>query len=102
MTALRIDVDTAGQVPVLRLVGELDIATVHLIPPRADAALNGAAALIVDLSGVTFMGADGIGAMIQLKQLCQSRGAELQLTGLTPTVIKLFTIAGLNQHFGLS
>jgi anti-sigma B factor antagonist len=64
--------------PVLRVVGELDLATAPQLSESADAELAaGARALVVDLTGTTFMDSSGARALAQLARTAGRTGVEL-------------------------
>ena len=79
-------------VPV-RLVGELDVA-------RADWVLDLLAGLdraivTVDLSGLSFIDAAGLGTFVRARQLLAARGQLLELIGAPAPVRRVFRLAGL-------
>ena len=80
----------------LVLSGELDIA------PAADLeamvlriCAEGARGLVIDLSGLTFMGSTGIRIVLSAKQICAERACEFFVIPGPPTVQRLFEITGL-------
>jgi anti-anti-sigma factor len=74
--------------------GELDIAT---SPTLAEALVQFADGDVsADLSGVTFIDASGLSALIAAKRHIERRNGRLIVENMTPPVRRLFEITGLN------
>jgi anti-sigma B factor antagonist len=80
----------------LILRGELDIA------PAADVeatvlrlCADGAGAIAIDLSGLTFMGSTGIRLVLSAREVCAERGCEFFVIPGPPSVQRLFELTGL-------
>lgn len=87
----------AGQVGVLRLSGELDIATSGTLRQSLDALRNeGRGKLVLDLSGVTFCDSTGLGAVATHARWAMGVGGALVVCGLRPDVEAVFAISGLS------
>lgn len=88
-----------------------DIRIVEVAEDRIDAAVaiqfkdrmrelsdNGPMRVILDLSRVTFLDSSGLGAVVAaLKQMADGR--RLELSGLTPTVAKVFRLTRMDTVF---
>src|SRR4051794_9649214 len=75
----------------VRLVGELDMATVEQAHGEAIGVLDRTAgALVVDLSGLTFCDAAGIRLLLQLDGDTKGRGRTMVLLHPTPFLSRLF------------
>ncbi len=92
------ETEIAGRagVTMLRVVGELDIAT----GPRMSQALSGACSaggdrLIVDVSGLSFMDASGLRLLVSVHHRCVEEGRGLVVRGASGIVRRVFEIAGL-------
>jgi anti-sigma B factor antagonist len=71
---------TVFDVPVLRVVGELDLTTAPQLTKAADAELVlTPGTLFVDLTPTTFMDSSGARVLAQLARRCASEGASLQV-----------------------
>ena len=78
----------------VRAVGELDVATAPQLVECLDAQLGaGAAILVVDLGGVTFCSAAGLGALIAARHRAQAARAELLLGDCSIPVLRLLALA---------
>jgi anti-sigma B factor antagonist len=84
----------AGDVQTIRMVGELDLATA----PKLEAVLSrldGAKAVTLDLSGLTFMDSCGLRSVLRVKQMCEQRGYDFRLVPGEQQVQRLFELTGL-------
>jgi len=88
---------------VVSVTGELDIATAEqaysYITEIIDGRLKGSAPVTVDLSGVTFCDASGLGALARLARHARAAGRQLRLTSARPSVLKIMRITGLDRAF---
>jgi anti-sigma B factor antagonist len=80
----------------LILSGEFDLAS----RPLLDEALTGVGherieALVLDLSGVSFMDSSGLHAVLVTKDLCDRRGCELLFVPGSAQVQRLFELSGV-------
>jgi anti-sigma B factor antagonist len=79
------------------LDGEIDIATAPAIRRCLMAAISGGDVhLAVDLSGVTFLGAAGIGVLIAAANRARQRGGSLSLLAPSPQVLLLLDVFHLD------
>jgi anti-anti-sigma factor len=88
---------------VVSVTGELDIATAEhaysYIIEVIDGRSRGQAPVTVDLSGVTFCDASGLGALARLARHARAAGRQLRLTSARPSVLKIIRITGLDRAF---
>jgi anti-anti-sigma factor len=104
MERFRITADTGEATCVLTLGGEADLAVAADIVKLGTAALQQQRtnAVVVDLSGVTFMDATSLGALIELRNAADKLGKPLRLHGIPPRVQRLLDLTGLSDHFASS
>jgi anti-sigma B factor antagonist len=57
--------------------------------------------VIVDLSGVAFMDATGLNALIEAQRLCDRSGVELLVTGASTPARRLFRIVGADRTLSI-
>ncbi|MEU0990615.1 STAS domain-containing protein [Streptomyces sp. NPDC005953] len=86
----------------LTLAGELD----HHTGPRLREALDeipfdSGAGLVIDLSGLTYCDSTGITLLVSAYQRAQNTSSPLSLAGLSPDLLRVFRIVGLDQVFTL-
>ena len=94
---------------VVSVAGELDIATAEQAysfitevidgPVKGSRGTMGSAPVTVDLSGVTFCDASGLGALARLARYARAAGRQLKLTSARPSVMKVIRITGLDRVF---
>ena len=89
---LEIDVSDDGTRTLLKVVGELDVATA---PVLGDACRRAGSPLALDLSGVTFVDGTGIGSLADLA----AAHPEMVLVALSPMVERLIDLGGLADRF---
>jgi anti-anti-sigma factor len=85
--------------PVIRLSGELDVASVEAtkrgIAPYLDAAPD---QVTFDLEKLTFMDSSGIALLVRISNDIP----RMSLINVTPIVHRVLEITGLLEHFGVS
>ena len=83
--------------PVVRLSGEIDMATVG--PVRDYLLALDDLILTLDFCDVTFMDSTGINLLVQLQRRSHERGGKLVLYGLQPSQMRVLAAAGLADFF---
>jgi anti-sigma B factor antagonist len=93
-----------GERSVLRLTGELDLATAPELRMHGAAELAAARCrtLTIDMSGVTFIDSTGLGVLVDLRRMAGVAEIALELTDVPPRVARIIAIAGLADTFGVS
>jgi anti-sigma B factor antagonist len=88
----------AGGWHTLRLSGELDLVSTHLLDD-AIAHVNAIAidGITLDLSKVAFIDSTGVRAVLTLRERCRERGAEFQIVPGPPAVQRVFDVTGLRD-----
>lgn len=81
-----------GATHVVRLTGELDMASSISLAAYLDKLAH--STVIVDASGLTFVDAAGIGALLQAQQQITRRGDALVLRGASPRIRRVIELAG--------
>ncbi|SOD63602.1 anti-anti-sigma factor [Streptomyces zhaozhouensis] len=80
MTALTVRAEQRGEWTVLRVVGELDLATSPTVRQRVhDAVADGRRRVVLDLSEVLFCDSSGVGVLVGARRLMRSCAGELRL-----------------------
>ncbi|MEQ4717082.1 STAS domain-containing protein [Nonomuraea sp. B19D2] len=85
--------------------GELDIATTEQLRGyllellrEAASARRGQATLVVEVSGLTFIDAAGIGTLVSVRNHAVRQRMPMRLAGVPPTMRRLLRITGLEGH----
>jgi anti-anti-sigma factor len=89
---LRVDVDYTQRL--LTVAGELDVLTAPRLLAAA-ATLNQPGDMTVDLRGLTFIGAAGLNAAVEIRNAQQERHWELWLVGVSLRTKRVFVAGGL-------
>ena len=85
---------------VVSVTGELDIATAEQAYSYISEVIDGRAAPVsVDLSGLTFCDASGLGALARIARHARQAGRQLSLTSARPPLLKIMRITGLDRVF---
>jgi anti-sigma B factor antagonist len=79
---------------VVRATGEVDLLTAGRLRCALAHLVQQGRHLVVDLRGVRFMDASGIGALVGAQRLARDAGLTLTLRRPTPGVAKLLTLTG--------
>jgi anti-anti-sigma factor len=96
---LRVDLDVVHAR--VALAGELDLATVHALHEAAAVLLSGMAQEItIDLGGLQFIDAAGLGEIAHLRATLIASGRRFTLSRPSPRIRRTFAIGGLDELLG--
>ena len=85
---------------IVSVTGELDIATAEQAYSYISEVIDGRPAPVtVDLSGLTFCDASGLGALARIARHARQAGRQLMLTSARPSLVKIMRITGLDRAF---
>ena len=85
---------------IVSVTGELDIATAEQAYSYISEVIDGRPAPVtVDLSGLTFCDASGLGALARIARHARQAGRQLKLTSARPSLMKIMRITGLDRAF---
>jgi anti-sigma B factor antagonist len=85
---------------VVSVTGELDIATAEQAYAYISDVIDGwPAPVSVDLAGVTFCDASGLGALARVARHARQAGQPLKLISARPSLVKIMRITGLDRTF---
>ena len=84
------------------LVGDLDLATAPGLSATVASALGSTAGrdLVLDLRDLAFLDAAGVGALANLRQICQRLGGRMTIFGAREMVAELLHLTGLIDLVG--
>jgi anti-sigma B factor antagonist len=92
----------AENVMVLELTGRFDAYGAPPVADRlAEAAKGGPAAVLVNLTGVTFIDSTGCAVLVRGMKQCRERGGDLRLCGLQRPVRMIFELTRLDRAFDI-
>ena len=98
--ALRISAESDGATTVLRLAGELDLASAEVLRERVRTLLGHGSAielLVLDLAGLEFLDVTGLGALLEARRKLAATGATLTLRRPRPMVVRMLTLLNLEE-----
>ncbi|GAB3465470.1 STAS domain-containing protein [Actinophytocola sediminis] len=101
---LTVGVDARGSAVVVSVRGELDLATVPVLREQLTGLSELASVpspLVVDLSGLTFIGSAGLALLVDLNNQCVERGVLLALVATGSVVPRAIQVTALDQVFSV-
>jgi anti-sigma B factor antagonist len=99
---LAVAAEHAAETTIVTLVGELDLRTAPLV--RETLLASEAApieALVIDLSGLTFIDSSGLHLLVEVHERLRSSGPRLEIQGATAAAERLFAMTGLDTRLPL-
>jgi anti-sigma B factor antagonist len=96
---LEVSVDVSAGRHLVRLSGELDLASSSTLVDVVDRLLIGADEIVVDIELVSFIDSSGLHALLSCLAKCEAAGTVFLLTPATSQVRRLFEIAGVRLPF---
>ncbi len=92
-----------GDLPLLRVRGELDVYTAPRMKEAVLAARSGGAtSLAIDLSAVQFLDSTGLQVLMSAKKRTAERGGDVYLLGVGGQLRRVFTLLSLERIFKIS
>jgi anti-sigma B factor antagonist len=82
---------------VLRICGELDMASRDAVEPEVMAAILTESSVIIDLAELTFCDSNGIAMFIAVDEKAKAEGTNLVVRGAVPQVRRVFEITGVDH-----
>ena len=95
---LTVDVGTRGDVVVVSVRGELDLATVPVLRERLDnLGQKAGSRLVVDLTALTFIGSAGLALLVDLHNRCKEQNTSLAIVATGSVVPRAIQVTALDQ-----
>jgi anti-sigma B factor antagonist len=97
---LQVSTCSSGGTGVVTVAGELDIATAPELRAHVAEALSGDVdRVVLEMAGVGFIDATGLGTLVALAAQAERLGAELLVGGVSPVMARILAITGLDRRF---
>ena len=102
MELLTVERRDEGRWAVLRLVGQLDVATApRLRQALQEAQYGGARHVVLDVGALQFLDSFGLGVLVGGLRRARLNGAQFAVAGAGPRIRDIFTVTGLDAAFRL-
>ena len=99
----RIEERVEGDVPVIAVVGEIDVATAPQLRESLHRVIaRGQSTVVLDMLAVTFLDSTALGVLVGGLKRCRELGGELHVVVADARIRKIFEITGLNKVFPLA
>lgn len=95
------ELDKAGRTVVFRLNGRLDVKTSPLLLQKATDVQSNGQNLVLNLSGVSFIGSSGIGALLVLVEQFQEQAGVIRLVSPSPEVEAVIHLLNLDRFLAV-
>lgn len=100
---MKMEIERSRCMALVKLTGELDHHACEKIREDLDGILrmSSTKAMVLDMSGVSFMDSSGMGLLLARSRLAADRGVSLVIAGATPEVGKLICMVSLDKQVPL-
>jgi anti-anti-sigma factor len=101
---LRVEQVVDGHLVLVRVTGELDNVTAGMLSAKladAEAAVTPPAPVVVDLTGVSFLGAAGLSVLVEHHERCVELGGALLIVPGSKAVRRAMAVTGLDARLVL-
>lgn len=103
MNGIRLAACRAGTTVTVIVIGDLDMATTPDLATFVTKTLRDDDKRVsLDLTGLTFIDAGGLGVLVGLRNHAERRGTELLLINCPGCIRRLLRITGLDKRFALA
>lgn len=97
---LRVSTAESGPTTVLRVAGELDLATADTLREQVRARCGPQVqCLVLDLAGVDFVDVTGLAVFVEAQRLSRSHGGTIVLRRPRPMVLRMLELLKLSDAF---
>ena len=97
-----VSVERAGRTAIVRLAGELDLATAPELTDVLHGLEPGCKRIILDLTGLDFIDSTGLRLAVMEHDRASADGFEFVITGATGAVLKVLRLTGLDVSLPLA
>jgi anti-anti-sigma factor len=102
VTTLEIDIEAKEQAVIVRLAGEFDLSGIRdFHRALADIRSPDVTSVCIDLRDLSFMGASGLRALLELHHRAERDGFDLVVVKGGPLIQRVFEMTGVDRRFAL-
>lgn len=94
------EADSTGR-KLVRVAGEMDLANAHVLGTALEA-LAHQPIVELDLRDLTYMDSSGLSVLVIFRKQQQAHGGRMLVSGLQPSVARLFDLAGMEMLFEIA
>ena len=98
-SALKVEVDRSGPVPVVRCSGRLVLGLTDQLLVPVKELIPGAKRIVLDFTDLVRMDSSGLGTLVRLYVSAKSAGCSLELNNVGPPIKQLLGITNLWSAF---
>lgn len=103
MAVLTMSVLEENAAVTVAVAGELDISARRLLLTGLRAVLGSDPGhLVINVSGLTFVDAAGLGALVAVRRRAARQATVVQLTGVPPHMLRVMDLARSRDHFRIA
>ncbi|HEX6967920.1 MAG TPA: STAS domain-containing protein [Micromonosporaceae bacterium] len=96
--SLTVHTEQHGEVVVVSVAGELDMATAPQLQDRISDLLDrGHDRIVFDLDGLSFCDSTGLSVLIRAKNSCDENDGQVRLAAPQRTVLRVLQVSGLTE-----
>ena len=92
---MQIEVESGADETVVRVVGDLDLATETAMRDPLVKAAESSQRVVVDATGLGFVDSSGLRALLVGREHCEAAGGQLVLRNASPALLRLVEVTGL-------
>ena len=104
MENAQVAIDSTSNIPIVKVAGEIDIATVPLLVEHLDSIPAGVPQVIIDFSELTFIDSSGLNALVAFQKRLDegANPCTVHLVASRPSILKVLEVTGLDEVFPTS
>src|SRR5579863_3401067 len=104
MENAQVALDSTSNIPIVKVAGEIDIATVPLLVEHLDSIPAGVPQVIIDFSELTFIDSSGLNALVAFQKRLDdgANPCTVHLVASRPSILKVLEVTGLDEVFPTS
>jgi anti-anti-sigma factor len=95
---VEVSADRLGDVAIVRVAGELDLAGVGLVREALDGVRRPVGCVVLDLADLEFIDSVGLTLAVRERARASVEGHDFVVAGASPAILRVFELAGVAEH----